>query len=600
MVGLRSTWRLWPCALLAGCADDAPVPATPEATSSGATGSADGPAAGSTGFAPSTASGDTTATTSGTGGVPGPDASESGRTDEPVELRLSEVAARIGLDYAHGVIATTPNCLVDAVFTPGGFCIAERMTAGFAAADYDDDGDPDVYVTRTYGGDLLLRNDGDGTFSEVADLGLVHGASSSAVWADFDNDGDADLYVTSLGGLRHFLYINDGAGHFTEDAIARGASVKSPYPHVPYSVALGDYDLDGWLDLYVSEWMSDTGIGKHPSHNRLLHNLGAAAPGHFEDVTDAAGVDLDEVSSEVGAQSGTWGFSPAFADLDGDRWPDLVVVSDFHCSRLFWNDGDGTFTDGTEAAGAGLDHNGMGSTFGDYDLDGDLDWFVTSITHARGERDNRLYRNEGGREFTEWAEPLGMASGGWGWGTTFFDPDNDGDLDLAMAAGYYYTSYMADPNRLWLNLGDGTFSSDVAAEVGFDGVTQARGLLAFDHDLDGDEDLWVANNVDPPEVYRNDSTTPHDWLRVHVRGTTSNRDGIGAWVRVRPTPDAPWQVREIGSASHFLAQQPKTAHFGVGSAAGPLTEVRVYWPVTNTEQVFTDVARNSQLDVQEP
>ncbi len=614
------------CAVLSvlvamACGDDAPsteAGSTVASASTDADGGPTGPADPETTAGTSTTSsgaGDTASTTGGGGSETGTTGGTTGDTTEgegssgttgavapfEPELSFTEVSASIGLDYVHGVIATSPNCLVDSLLGPGSYCIGERMSAGFAAGDYDGDGDADLYVPRTYGGDLLLRNEGDGTFSDATNAaGLGREGSSSAAWLDLDNDGDQDLYVTALGDTRHYLYVNDGAGHFTEEGVARNAVVKSPYMHVPYGIALGDYDLDGWVDIYVSEWMSDTGIGKHDSHNRLLHNLGAMAPGYFEDVTDLAGVNVDVVWSEVGAQAGSWGFAPAFADLDGDRWPDLVVVSDFACSRLFWNDGDGTFTDGTVAAGVGLDDNGMGSAFGDIDLDGDLDWFVTAITDPGGLPENRLYRNDGGRSFAEIAEVAGVGYGGWGWGTTFFDPDLDGDADVFMASGYYYTSWLDDPNRMWLGNGTGAFGPDVAPELGLDAVAQTRGVVAFDYDDDGDEDLFLANNAEAPLVYRNDTATPHDWLRVRVEGTMSNRDGLGARVRVQTIAGGPWQVREVGSSSHFLGQQPKALQFGIPFGGAPIHEVRVYWPVTDTEQVIVDVPRRSELVVVEP
>ena len=129
---------------------------------------------------------------------------------------------------------------------------------------------------------------------------------------------------------------------------------------------------------------------------------------------------------------------------------------------------------------------------------------------------------------------------------------------------------------------------------------QTRGIVAFDYDDDGDEDLFVANNAEAPMVFRNDTTTPHDWLRVRVEGTTSNRDGLGARVRVQTVADGPWQVREVGSSSHYLGQQPKPLHFGIPYGGAPIHEVRVYWPVTDVEQVFTNVPRSGELWVVEP
>ena len=178
------------------------------------------------------------------------------------------------------------------------------------------------------------------------------------------------------------------------------------------------------LDIFTSEWRTlwqtnDNG----PTHARLLHNRGAEQPGYFDDVTTEAGVSVDLLHPH-----GDFALSPRFSDLDGDGWPDLTIASDFLTSRLFWNNGDGTFTDGTREASVGTDQAGMGSTIGDYDGDGDLDWFVTAISdHRYPDRGNRLYRNEGQREFSDQTDAVGVRDGQWGWGTSFLDYDNDGN-----------------------------------------------------------------------------------------------------------------------------------------------------------------------------
>ncbi|MCX4242150.1 CRTAC1 family protein [Paraliomyxa miuraensis] len=599
---------------LAGCGGDAAVTEVAGGTSSTVTGqdeaspTTDAPppddGTGGPGRHPtSTTSGSTDATSSSD------DADTSTGEPEPpvVEPSFVEVAAAAGLTHLHGEYFTAPNCLIDQV-GPGtnGFCLPERMTAGAATADYDGDGWPDLMVSRTVGRPLLYRNRGDGSFEEV---GLAAGiqdhtwGTSGLAFVDVDNDDDQDLYVVTLGDTRYYLYINDGSGHFTEQAILRNASLKSPNQHAGMSVAVGDYDLDGWTDLYVGEWRTIAGLGKMPSHSRLLHNLGPAAPGHFEDVTDPAGVNVDDVWKETTPLAGIYSFAPSFVDLDGDGWPELSVVADFDCSRLFWNQGDGTFIDGTIASGVGLDRNGMGSAFGDYDRDGDLDWYVTAITNPDGPGENRLYRNDGNRVFTEIAEPMGVSRGGWGWGTTFFDPDNDGDLELMMTGGYYYSNNLAEHAQLWMNDGNGAFGPDVSEAVGLGEIGQGRGLLVFDYDLDGDLDVYLAMNFDVPRLYENVTGNRHDWLRVRARGTTSNRDGLGARVTVQVTEGGPISLHELGaSVAHYMGQPDKAAHFGLGWSpdASPVHEVRVYWPASGQEQVFTDVERNIELVVEEP
>jgi hypothetical protein len=250
----------------------------------------------------------------------------------------------------------------------------------------------------------------------------------------------------------------------------------------------------------------------------------------------------------------------------------------------------------------GLDDNGMGSAFGDYDGDGDLDWYVTAITDPMGPAKNRLYRNEGGRQFTEVAAALGVGRGGWGWGATFFDPDNDGDLELLATSGYYFSDHLAEGNYLWLNEG-GELGPDVAAAAGLATIAQGRGVLVLDHDRDGDLDVYLAQNLAQPALYENLTGNQHDFLRVRAVGTTSNRDGLGARVTVRVTEDGPVQLHEIGgSIAHYMGQPEKLAHFGLGfdPEAAPVAEVRVYWPASGRHNVLTDVPRNSEVVVVEP
>jgi hypothetical protein len=599
-------------ALWVAACSDAPVPgSTDEPSSSGpevaSTSSTGLPSADDTTGAPQRDP-QATSTTSSTG-APEPETGSTTTGEEPVppvvEPSFVDVAIAAGIQHIHGEWHTAPECLIDQI-GPGtnGFCLPERMTAGAAAADYDLDGFVDLMVSRSHGRPLLYRNLGDGTFEEVGlAAGLLDHAwgTSGLAWADFDNDDDQDLYVVTMGDLRYYLYINDGTGHFTEEGIARNASIKSNNVHAGMAVAVGDYDLDGWTDLYVGEWRTTAGLGKVPSHSRLLRNQGPGAPGHFEDVTEAAGVVVDEAWIGQTDLAGVYSFSPSFGDLDGDGWPELGVVADFECSRLFWNEGDGTFIDGTEAAGVGLDHNGMGSAFGDYDGDGDLDWYVTAITVPMSIPQNRLYRNDGDRHFTEVAALLGVGRGGWAWGTSFFDPDNDGDLELLATNGFYYSDHLEEHTQLWINEGGGMFGPDASEAAGLGEIVQGRGLTILDHDGDGDLDVYLAKNFDQPALYENLTGNLHDWLRVRAVGTTSNRDGLGVRVTVRVAEDGPQQLHEIGaSVAHYMGQPEKVAHFGLGFGSDPVAEVRVFWPASGQEQVLTDVARNIELVVEEP
>lgn len=491
--------------------------------------------------------------------------------------------------------------------------VPQVMTGGAAVADFDNDGWCDLVVTRYRETDILYRNRGDGTFedvSEFAGLDLV-APTNGAAWGDVDNDGDADLYLSvadeSPGPLRHLLYINQGDGSFVEQARVWGADLEAQFLHSGFSVCFGDYNLDGRLDIHTCQW----GVRGPGNRSVLLMNRGELEG--FQDVTSNAGVELwDNPESDDGPDFTTYAFASRLTDLDRDGWPDLVVAGDYGTSRLFWNNGDGTFTDGTEQARIGGDENGMGLAMGDYDGDGLPDLFFTSIFDGRspeipivgwGVTGNRLYRNLGNRVFEDATEVSGVRDGGWGWGAVFFDYDNDGDLDLAMTNGFETdrleteTPFHADPTRLWRNDG-GTFT-DVSDDMGVTDSDKGKGLLVFDYDKDGDLDLFIVNNLGFPILYRNDATGGNHWLRVKLRGTFSNRDGIGAVVTVERNEGGPNQYREISGGSHYLTQSEKIAHFGLGASGAPVRLVKVQWP-SGIEQEFRNVRADQVLEVIEP
>jgi len=523
---------------------------------------------------------------------------DASTTAEGPSLPFVEVAQAAGFDHALDVMAPAPNCLIDATdpAVPGLFCSPERYAGGVAIVDIDDDGDLDAFITRPYSEDLLYLNDGAGNFEDAAaQFGIVDTLGTSGVaFGDIDNDGDQDLYITTLGELRHYLFVNEG-GVFVEDGVSRGAAILTEYQHAGSTPTFADYDLDGDLDLYVGEWRTYA-LGSHQSHARLLRNLGPQAPGFFEDVTLAAGLDIDLVHEQVGGNiQGTFVLSAGWADMDADGYPDLLLACDFATSRLFWNNGDGTFLDGTTAAGVGTDENGMGASVADYDADGDLDWFVTSIL-GETKTGNRLYQYVGGREFVDATDAAGVRDDQWGWGTAFFDHDLDTDLDLVATNGWYATLYLEDPMFAWTNDGTGVFTP-AANELGFDDDGQGRALVTFDADGDGDLEVLLVNNGGEVKLYRND--TPREdkhWLRVRTPGTASNSDGIGAIVTV-DTSAGP-RVAEVGGTSHYLGHGPREAHFGLGT--DELVDVHVTWPATGQTEDLIDVAADQVLVVPEP
>ena len=505
------------------------------------------------------------------------------------------------------------ECMFDdiQIAETGTFCDAERMTGGAAAGDFDGDGYVDLLITRLDGRDLLLRNRGDGTFEDVArawGLSEFQAATNGAAWGDIDNDGDLDLFVTAVGGLRHWLFVNQGRSGFLEAAVERGAALDSGDRRIGFSASFGDYDGDGWIDLHVTEWRPAQLLGGAATGVRLLRNRGAEAPGYFEDATIAAGVDMVGVASQTQdtLTEGTFAFASGFVDLDGDGLLDLVVASDFGTTRLFWNDGDGGFSDGTVAAWVGTAQNAMGLTFGDYDQDGDFDWFVTSVyqtssgspgTAGPGPRDgNRLYRNEGGRRFSDRTDAAGVRNGGWGWGAAFFDAENDGDLDLVMTNGMeMMPGHDADSMRFWENDGAGAFLSRSTA-AGLDDQGDGKGLLVLDLENDGDLDVLVLNNGAAPLLLRNESVQTGNWLRVSLEGVQSNRGGSGARVSVYAAGMAPL-LRQAGASSHFLGQSDERLHFGLGAAERAALEV--YWPASGIRTRYENVPANSWIRLRE-
>ncbi len=485
--------------------------------------------------------------------------------------------------------------------TPG----IEAMTGGVAAGDFDGDGLVDLFFTRVDAPDVLYRNTGSGFVDVSATAGFTQSLPTNGVASgDIDNDGDLDLYLSASSHERFYLYVNDGAGNFTEQAAARGAAVTVTGATTwrGMGVAFGDYDADGYLDLMTSDHSRPT----NNNGSRLLRNLGAANPGHFEDVTQSAGLNVFRTALAVTNPPNAYRFQPQFSDLDRDGRLDIVISADSRTSQLFWNNGDGTFRDGTVAAGVGTDKSGMGTTLGDYDRDGDFDWFVTAIydtTFAGANPGNRLYRNNGNRTFTDVTNAAGVRNTGpglsWGWGTTFFDSDNDSDLDLIATDGFP-AGYSGDRTTLWSNNANGTYT-DVSVASGIVDTGQGRGLVHLDYDRDGDLDIVIANYGATPIVYRNNTDSGSHWLRVETEGTVSNRDGIGAFITVIPNSEqlTQFQVAEISSGSSYLSQSEMAAHFGLGTAGGPIDIVDVEWPMSGLKQRYVNVPADGPLFARE-
>ncbi len=426
---------------------------------------------------------------------------------------------------------------------------------GVAVADYDNDGNLDLFVTG-YGGNALYRNKGNCTFEDVTDKAGVRGGgfSTGAAWADYDRDGNVDLFVS------RYVYVD------MNDLPEFGSTKFCHFKGVP--VQCGPWGMEGETDL-------------------LYHNRG---DGTFEEVSKKAGVDDPEKYYGLGV---TWG------DYDNDGWPDLFVADDATPNHLYHNNHNGTFSDEAMAAGVAMNGEGqalgsMGATWGDYDHSGRLSIFVTEFA----DQPNTLYRNQGTRGFEDvaMASHLGQRSLPFlGWGTTFFDMDDDGWLDLFVACGHVYpqmdnvqaSASYAEPMLLHRNLRDGTFEEVSKAGGLADMPLRSRRGAAFgDIANNGNVDIVVLNVGEPPSLLLNTNKIANHRVLFRLQGTKSNRAAIGARVTIHA--GGMTQFDEVRGGGSYLSQNDLRLHFGLGSAM-KIDSLEVRWPTGKTES-FKDVA----------
>jgi hypothetical protein len=510
--------------------------------------------------------------------------------------RFTDVTGPAGVAYEHG--------WVDPNFGSSSARPSSLNTSGVAAGDYDGDGWVDLYVVRgDIGPNLLFHNRGDGTFAEVgaaAGVALTGTRGSGPTFADFDGDGRLDLLVLGVGievGALTLptLFRNRGDDTFADVTATSGLTSNRD----SVSSAFGDYDRDGDLDVFITHWGDDAPPG--PTQHLWRNN----GDGTFTDASATAGIAPIYIAPETG-RIRDLSFTPNFADIDNDGWPDLLVAGDFHTSQVFRNNRNGTFTNLTNRDVI-TDENGMGAAVGDYDGDGNLDWLVSSIWDPDQDNmdnnwfvtGNRLYRGHGDGTFEDATEHAGVRAGYWGWAATFADLDNDGHLDIYHTNGWNRGDPKAyefhfDPARAFVSNGDGTFT-ERSAELGLDDTLPSRGVVAFDYDRDGDVDLFVTSNQGPSRLYRNDGGNESNWLTVKLRGRAPNSEAIGA--RVRVTSNGTTQLRELHAGSNFVSQDPAEAHFGLGPIRSVTLEV--VWP-DGARSVHDPVAANQLLVLEQP
>jgi hypothetical protein len=517
----------------------------------------------------------------------------------PSPVTFTDITSQSGINFKHSASPTSQKYL------------PETMGGGVALFDYDNDGRLDIYFTNGAQLNDPMRPDtqpdkGDarywnrlyhqkpnGTFEDVTERAGVRGSgySMGVATADFDNDGFIDLYVTFYGGAT--LYRNKGDGTF-EDVTKKSAVDPGGWPT---SAGWLDYDRDGRLDLFVLRYMDwDFNRGSlacgatvraycHPD------NFKGAAPvlfhqkpdGTFENVTSKAGV-ADESGKGLGI---------AFADFDNDGLTDIFVANDSVRQFLFHNRGDGTFEDVGLLAGAGYDDNGktfagMGVDAADYDNDGFMDVFITTLSNET----YPLFHNSGDLTFTSKTSLSGVgliSLLNTGWGTRFVDLDNDGWRDLFVAQGHVldtieqstsYLNYKQNPSFMRNN---GKGFVNVSTSAGFTTPLAARGAAFGDLDNDGDIDVVVAQTNGVAFVFRNNGTKNH-WLGITLTGVKSNRQGLGARVVVTDSGGGK-QIFDVTTASSYLSSNDPRLIVGLGTKTAQSIEIR--WPSGATQTIKT-------------
>ncbi|MCU1269969.1 MAG: ASPIC/UnbV domain protein [Acidobacteriaceae bacterium] len=530
-----------------------------------------------------------------------------------VQPKFSEVTSALGLHFHYIASHTSRKYLI------------ETMGSGVALFDYDNDGRLDLFVvngaplsdptpkgtipqkTRLEHWNRLYHQKSDGTFEDVTDKADLQGVGygMGVAVGDYDNDGYEDLYVTGYGGNK--LYHNNGDGTFTDvtEKAGVGASGWST------SAAWVDLDNDGLLDLVVLRYMQwdfdDIWCGERREGFRAY-----CTPDVFRSISplvyhnDGNGR-FTEVSEKIGLGKPGKGLGIALADYDQDGHIDLFVANDSMPEFLYHNKGDGTFEEVGLASGVAVDgeghaYAGMGVAFTDYNNDGLPDLIVTDLASQM----YAVYRNNGDGTFTYDTYPSGIGRISMthsGWGAQLLDYDNDGWKDLLIAQGHDLdTIELTFPNLRYrepMLLARNTSKNfvDVSEEAGavFQQPWVSRGLAIGDVDNDGRVDAIVTTNDGPLHVLHNETPTPNHWLTLRLVGHKSNRDAIGAVVKVLTAQGA--QFATVTTSGSYLSSSDKRVHFGLGLDAAAKT-IEIHWP-SGIRQTLQNVPANQVLEVDE-
>ncbi len=530
------------------------------------------------------------------------------------EVQFIDVTMSAGIDFEHFDGRSGEKYLI------------ETLGSGALFFDFNVDGNLDLYIvngahvsspiqTTDRPKNSLYQNNGDGTFTDVTlkagvgDTGYGVGCAA----ADINNDGFPEIYVTNFGSNR--LYYNNGDGTFTDITEKAGVGDK----RWGTGCAFLDYNLDGYVDIYVVNYMIFSTEGNKGWESRgariycspvdqmdnsrfksepdiLYRNNG---DGTFTDVTVAAGITHRAL-----------GLAVAVGDYDNDGDPDLHIANDMEPDLLYQNSGDGTFTDITDFTGTGYDENGipgsgMGSAFGDYDNDGDLDLVVSNAPS----QPVLLFNNEKTQFFTDisFASGIGAVTVPYfKWAVEFFDYNNDGLQDIFVSNGHLQdnielfsdATYPQTDLLFQNNRRDGThIFSDVSAEVGLKQLTKmvGRGAAFGDYDNDGDIDIFLNHSNQPAKLLRNDGGNSNNWITIHTIGTNSNASGIGTKITLKASNLS--LLKEVHSGSSYLSQNDLRVHFGLGKSI-KIDSLELHWPSGHTDRFF-DLKPNQILRIKE-
>ncbi|QBY03376.1 hypothetical protein E2K93_02860 [Thalassotalea sp. HSM 43] len=478
--------------------------------------------------------------------------------------------------------------------------VAYNVAGGLASGDYDQDGDIDIYVV---GGNSqaskLYQQQNDGSYIDIAAQAGVqlNGLYSGPAFADTDGDGDLDLFVAAMPGFENVLFINDGNGKFSDSNSAIAANNA-----FNISTSFGDFDADGKLDMLLTHYGES--LASEPQ--LLWQNKG---DNRFVAIDDSSKLTSIATTHQRDTQNEDYMFTASFADINQDGLQDILVASDHSTSMSMLSQEDGTLSDSSDELNIRIDDlQGMGSSLADIDNDGDLDWFVTSITQFDGTSGslsfsgNKLLKNNGDGSFVDVSYASNTFNGGWGWASCAADFNNDGWIDLFNVNGWlinsdaasHYESHLNDTVALFLNNKDGNFSR-TNINVGLSHQGQGRAVLCSDFDNDGDVDILLTDHTVGKNAllyYENQNGNQlGNYLTVRLSATEHNSQGIGAIVEVHTRNNK--QYRHINLNSNFTSQAPALAMFGVGQHK-QIERIQVTWPDGDIQTV-ENIAVNQSI-----